>query len=156
MKDSLTKNISHKKQLKHSQSNYKPDLDALLSQCELNYRLLLELAPDFLHLTPEKFINVMKIHQKQFKCGMIDLSINVTDVAKYTTTMILVIKSPKIKLTQGIKLIVRLYHDAKMLEVMEGSGPSAIKAIPSALEQKPMDEKQQVNRFLGESLQACL
>jgi uncharacterized protein len=70
--------------------------------------------------------------------------------------MRLSIKSPKIKLNHSIELIIRLYHDAKMLEVMEGSGPSALKAIYTNgdKEKKMVDEKRQVNRFVGECLRS--
>ncbi len=142
---------------------YQPDLDELLSQCELNYRLLMMLVPDFSSLYQQNSLNVKEIHQKRFEYDMIIVSLDVTDIAKYTTTINLTIKSPRVKLargdklTQGMTLIVRIYHDAKMLEVMEGPGPSALKAIQSKSDaDKPADEKRQINRFVGESLQACL
>jgi uncharacterized protein YqiB (DUF1249 family) len=143
------------------EQGYQPDLSDLLSQCELNYRLLMLLWPDFSTFTQQNSGNVKAIHQKCFEYDMITVLLDVIDVAKYTTTMNMTIKnmnieSPAVKLSHGMKLIVRIYHDAKMLEVMEGPGPSALKAIYSRQANKPIDEKRQINRFVGESMQACL
>lgn len=154
-------NFSVSEKITSKKAQYKPDLNELLSQCELNYILLIRLCPSLNNsepkarsLTDSKTSN--DIAQFTDDSNSIYLSLDIVDGAKYTTTMKLFIKSPKIKLNHSIELIVRLYHDAKMLEVMEGSGPSALKAIyqKTDKEQKMVDEKRQVNRFVGECLRA--
>lgn len=158
MKYALLNKHSIKHKLKSRKSDYCADLQGLLEQCELNYQLFNALLTDFVTAADKNCLNVMKIPHQQFKCDKLRLSLKVTDVARYTTTLSLTIQPPGIKKIQQTRLIVRLYHDAKMAEVMEGSGPSAIKAVPDKTEigVKAVDEKQQINRFLGECLRACL
>lgn len=157
--------ISEQKQLK--KKPYKPDLHELLSQCELNYKLIVQVCPSLNKAGLNAGLNQQEIKKNQLtvESDLVRLEFEIIDIAKYTTTMILMIKSPILiktakinKITNGIELIVRIYHDAKMLEVMEGSGPSTLKAIyhPASNNIKPMDEKRQINRFVGECLRAVL
>lgn len=129
--------------------SYVPDLDEMLSQCELNYFLIQQLIPELQTLT------LNKNNEWELDAKNIQLKFVVTDVAKYTVTMKLYIQTPKISLLKNSQLIVRLYHDAKMMEVMEGSGPSALKAIITQSASECVDEKRQINRFIGECLHAC-
>ncbi|WP_444997293.1 DUF1249 domain-containing protein [Aliikangiella sp. IMCC44359] len=152
----MSESLTERKHL-NVKVGYKPDLEEMLSQCELNYWLLKQLSPRFIGLAKEKD-NSAGIGEKfQFKTKAVILEFEVTDLAPYTTTAKLMIKTPKIGLKRCLDLIVRLYHDAKMVEVMEGSGPAAMAAIyPTAnVQQKNVDEKRQVNRFVGECLRAC-
>lgn len=136
-------------------SRYQPDLDEMLSQCEMNYWLAKQLLP------PLKHAKSKAVEPKETVCELkakgVQLIFTLKEVARYTDTFNLVIKTPNLKAFRHASLIVRLYHDVKMLEVMEGSGPSAMQAVytqdnrPS----KSIDEKQQVNRFIGECLRAC-
>lgn len=135
---------------------YVPDLNEMLSQCELNYFLVSQLIPELAALSNSDKTSVNKEQLKwELKTNNIKLCFIVTDVVRYTVTMNLLIQTPKIKLLKDSQLIVRLYHDAKMLEVMEGSGPSALKAIITQSANKYVDEKRQINRFIGECLRAC-
>jgi uncharacterized protein YqiB (DUF1249 family) len=154
-------NFSVGEKIKSVKTQYKPDLDELLSQCELNYLLLIRLCPNLNHsVTKSRSLTDNEVTDDIARFANASNSINLTldlvETAKYTTTMKLFIKSPKIKINQSIELLVRLYHDAKMLEVMEGSGPSTLKAIyhKANKAQKMVDEKRQVNRFVGECLRA--
>lgn len=152
MKYSLAEKKSSRKK------TYIPDLNEMLSQCELNYLLLQRLSANFTNLGDQDTISMVKQPPWCVHSNVVDLTFEIVEVSKYTMTMKLTIKSPRISLIEGIGLIVRAYHDAKMLEVMEGSGPSALKAIHDEPEHKtkPVDEKIQINRFVGESLRACL
>lgn len=98
-----------------------------------------------------------KEFQWESQCDAVQLSFFITDVARYTTTLKLTISSLKVQIYQDMTLIVRLYHDVKMMEVMEGFGPSALKAVHSPFfDMKPEDEKKQINIFIGENLNACI
>ncbi len=142
---------------------YQPDLDDLLSQCELNYWLLVQLLPradqlsDYFCLKAHEESAVgSKMTSWIYGAESVTLTFNLQDVAKYTTTFNLEIKMRHVEVARNVNLIVRLYHDAQMLEVMEGSGPSAMQAIyESKHVSKAADEKRQVNRFVGECLRAC-
>ncbi|WP_196139602.1 DUF1249 domain-containing protein [Aliikangiella sp. G2MR2-5] len=136
---------------------YQPDLDELLSQCELNYWLFRRLWPECVE---QDILSQGTQKSPNWECDApaVRLTADVTDAARYTTTINLEIESPGKAAIKEIKLIVRLYHDVKMLEVMEGSGPGALKAIyeHNNIEKKPVDEKRQINQFLGECFRACL
>jgi len=142
------------------QTAYKPDLNEFITQCELNYWLILKLLP---------FLNSKSnYHPKRYNdTGMHDWAIKFrtrskqhidfefVERAKYTTTMFVDLKMPR---QARMNLMVRLYHDLELLEVMDESGPKALKPINAGAELavKQTDEKRQLNRFLGESLKYCL
>ncbi len=140
--------------------SYKPDLNELLTVCELNYYLLLKLWPCLNDAIKDKltksWVGDLKLKQMTSQTETISLKLSITDVARYTTTMNLMITSPKLKFSNEFNLIIRMYHDLRLLEVMEGSGPATLKAIyhNSEINLKPADEKRQINRFLGECLRA--
>lgn len=155
--------ISVSEKIRQSKSQYKPDLNELISQCELNYALLVRLCPKLNNKEPQNRSfsgnnTAGDTKQIEFRgdSNMLHLCLAISDVARYTTTMKLNISSPRIRLNHSMELIIRMYHDAKMLEVMEGSGPSALKAIYTGPQHslKTVDEKRQINRFIGECLRA--
>lgn len=134
-------------------SGYSPDLNDMLSQCELNYWLMKQLLPVELE---QGSLQSTDNNVWTFEAQSMQMVFTVTDVARYTTTMTLSITTPQIDLLSYADLIIRMYHDARMVEVMEGTGPSAMQAINEQLGgRKAVDEKQQVNRFIGECLRAC-
>ena len=139
-------------------TDYKPNLDEFISQCEVNYSLVIKLLP-WLNVRKNDLDVAFeqKIVEFRPKSGhKIDLGL--IDKAKYTTTMMLRVHSPSRSSEANMNLMVRLYHDAKLLEVMDRIGPKALEPINrgSALLTKQADEKRQLNRFLGESLKYCL
>jgi len=136
---------------------YTPDLDDLLSQCELNYWLISRLVPDLGELFTRQSENPVELQAITLKTESVQLNLQITDVARYTTTLNLSIRAPQINLVNSGTLIIRLYHDAQMMEVMEGSGPAALQAIYDESQggAKNVDEKSQINRFIGECLRAC-
>lgn len=136
---------------------YQPDLDELLTQCELNYRLVKRLIPEIDGVDSARKEETEGVQRWQFKTDSLLIDLKVTDSARYTTTLTMFVETPNVKMIRYVNLIVRLYHDAKMLEVMEGTGPSALKAIYEHPNQgmKNADEKRQLNRYVGECFRAC-
>jgi len=142
----------------NSRSVYQPDLDEFLSQCEVNYWLFQRLSGTFQGPCGENPDLTVNMQKWCIQVEKLQLLFEVVDIARYTLTLKLIIAIPRVEHSGDIELIVRLYHDAKMLEVMEGHGPAALKAIQKkdSAKGKPVDEKRQINRFVGESFRACL
>lgn len=136
---------------------YLPDLEQLLSQCEVNYWLSQQIWPGLFELNKSGCFskNLDKVFEASSK--VVSLKGRVTDLARYTTTMNLTIDGASKVINKPISLIVRFYHDAKMMEVMEGTGPGTLKAVYFENKyKKQVDEKRQVNQFVGECFRACL
>lgn len=139
------------------QNVYKPDLGEFITQCEVNYWLILRLMP---------FLNVKKNLTEDYndqrrsklnfqtKLGH-QIDFELVDKAKFTTTIVVNLKVPN---QLRMNLMARLYHDLELLEVMDKIGPKALKPINKGceLQGRQSDEKRQLNRFLGESLKHCL
>ena len=138
--------------------SYKPDLDEFISQCEVNYDLILRLLP-WLKADKKTRLSDLKMRNVTFhsKSGH-KIDFRIAEKAAYTTTILLHVHSPSRAADADIDLMVRLYHDAQLMEVMDQVGPNALKPINSGvdLKNKQIDEKKQLNRFLGESLRYCL
>jgi len=143
---------------------YLPDLEQLLSQCEMNYWLCERVWPEIFEAerAAKKSITgdlpvTKEGNEFSFSNDVISLHGEIKDRAKYTTTMNLSIDVYNGVISKPMSLIIRIYHDAKMMEVMEGSGPGTLKAIYTDDRQKRQaDEKRQSNQFVGECLRACL
>ena len=139
-------------------SRYKPCLEEFITQCELNYYLMVRLMP-FLNVSRNDNLesNITESHRYQPVKGS-NIDFKMVEKAKYTTTLQLRLNSKDSAAKIGMDLLVRLYHDAKMLEVMDKVGPKALKPVlkGKSLANAQTDEKRQLNRFLGESLKACL
>ena len=139
---------------------YKPDLEEFISQCEINYWLILRLFPpldtkhNFLQETNKKAESVGKPYKFRLKSGQC-IDFEWVEKAKYTTTILINLNMPR---QPKMNLMIRLYHDLELLEVMDKVGPKALKPINKGTElsNKQADEKRQLNRFLGESLKYCL
>jgi uncharacterized protein YqiB (DUF1249 family) len=143
-------------------SLYKPDLDELISQCEINYCLIVKLFPSLLEQKCEKLSDIRcHIEKQELACSQPILSLKIIETVRYTTTLQVEFKAPSNIVKRNLVLIVRLYHDAKMLEVMEGISATQLSAIRAVQDKnhypvKLVDEKRQLNAFLGESLKYCL
>jgi uncharacterized protein YqiB (DUF1249 family) len=140
------------------QNTYKPDLGEFITQCEVNYWLILRLMP-FLNI--KKNLTASNNNQQQnmkqhfqTKLGH-QIDFELVDKAKFTTTIVVNLKVPN---QLKMNLMARLYHDLELLEVMDKIGPKALKPINTGneLQGRQSDEKRQLNRFLGESLKHCL
>ncbi|WP_371186683.1 DUF1249 domain-containing protein [Thalassotalea maritima] len=136
-------------------SRYKPDLTNLLSLAETNYMLLNRL------LTPIE-------QQGQSRLFFIDdhLSYRLTVLEDTRYTHVVKFEQlrsdsehtiGKVFLPRPV-MVIRLYHDAKVIEVIESQCVRQIKPrynYPNKNMHQP-DEKHQTLAFLGQWLQLCL
>ena len=132
---------------------YRPHLPTLMTLCEVNYMLLLRVLAD-------------KEQAGQQRCFFISdflsYRVQVNEVTKYTT-LLTISQEANIdgyNLTELFrpKMMVRLYHDARMAEVISNQDVRQIKPrydYPNNKMHLP-DEKQQISYFLKEWLQLCL
>tara|TARA_R110000744_G_scaffold68225_2_gene138841 strand:+ start:68 stop:526 length:459 start_codon:yes stop_codon:yes gene_type:complete len=132
---------------------YRPHLPTLMTLCEVNYMLLLRVLADKEQVGEQRCF---------FISDFLSYRIKVNEVTKYTT-LLTISQEANIRgynLTELLrpKMVVRLYHDARMAEVISNQDVSQIKPrydYPNEKMHLP-DEKQQVNYFLKEWLQLCL
>lgn len=135
------------------QKKYRPNLTTLLNLCEVNYMLLLRIIAKH---------EVVGEQREFFISDFLNYRIAVNEVTRYTT-LITIKQQASIEgydLAEFFKpqMVVRLYHDARMAEVISNQYVSQIKPrydYPNERMHMP-DEKQQINRFLKEWLQLCL
>ena len=125
---------------------YRVDVAAELAECEANYVRLQRLLPGLEH------------DNHLFEVGAnLRLHIEVTERSPYTTT--LEISQPPVQIpTVTPRLTVRVYHDARLAEVVAFTSRRRVQPrydYPNAAMYQP-DEKSQWNRFLGEWLSHCL
>ena len=123
-------------------------LACLHRECELNYARLERLTDENLRLG-----SCFQIVNERNSV----LDFKVIELAKFTTTLCIKIKSNSPKWLPSIELKARIYRDAKMAEVIEWCSDST---IPWALVERKgpqsRDEKWQWNIFLGELLYQAL
>lgn len=135
------------------EKKYRPHLPTLMALCEINYMLLLRILADKEQVGEQRCF---------FISDFLSYRITVNEVTKYTT-LITINQEANIRgynLTELFrpKMVVRLYHDARMAEVISNQDVQQIKPrydYPNEKMHLP-DEKQQVNYFLKEWLQLCL
>jgi|TARA_B110000908_G_scaffold154075_1_gene191101 uncharacterized protein YqiB (DUF1249 family) len=126
------------------------NLQRLHGECELNYVRLLRLMPG-----PPKLGQSIGVDFTQdLKSGM---SIRVDEVTRYTHLLSIVAEGIRPEWLPEIQIKVRIYHDAKMAEVVEWCSD---RTIPWELAEKSSmqapDEKWQWNMFLSDLLAHCL
>lgn len=127
--------------------NYKPDLKQFMSVCAANYAKVLRLlADDNKPATMEYSLD-----------NKTELVFKLIETAPYTDTYKLKQKGSLKLLTEDI-CTFRVYHDAKVAEVIASSHPMMLPPIYSYpnKEMNMPDEKMQINRFLGQWLSFCL
>lgn len=127
---------------------YVPDLKELHSFGERNYAALLRLLPQNMHK-----LNVYVGEHSNF-----DLA--VVYQAKYTTDISVLQKysGNNVPDLLPIDFVVRLYHDAKMAEIIDCQGASALTSIRKGSAPKranEQDEKRQLALFLKDWLTLC-
>lgn len=80
------------------------------------------------------------------------------DLSRYTETWQLAQATPVLPWCPQLDMTVRLYHDARMAEVLSFQGAARLPAV--AVDGRArgwlLNEKQLVNRFLGDCLSHCL
>lgn len=127
---------------------YRPKLPDFLSLCERNFAQLHPLLPATLAVGQQLIIGLDDHHHYQ---------LNVLDVCPFTTVVqIHALSNQHWPLTQPV-FDVRLYHDARLAEVIRCQGIRHFKAVydyPNTDMLQP-DEKRQVNRLLSEWLKLC-
>lgn len=125
---------------------YQVDLAAVQAECELNYSRLLRLLREF---PDDSRCFGVGAHQQ--------LSVHVVERCPYTTTLEIA-PSPLPHDGEAPCMTVRVYHDARLAEVVACAGRRRVQPrydYPNEDMLQP-DEKAQWNRFLGEWLSYCL
>lgn len=131
---------------------YRVDLVELQAACEANYARLLRLLPDMRVSSGERRV---ALSQGDMLLGV--LVIRVLETCPYTTT-VQVSQEHSLPWLPVPRLEVRVYHDARMAEVVSAENARRLRSIyayPNAAMHQP-DEKTQLNLFLGEWLSHCL
>lgn len=131
---------------------YQPRLSTLMNLCEINYMLMLRLLADNEKVGEQRCF---------FISDFLSYTIEVNEVTRYTSLVTISQDAlvGNIKLSQVLcpKMVIRLYHDARMAEVISNQDISQVKPrydYPNTDMHLP-DEKQQINQFLKEWLQLC-
>lgn len=123
------------------------NLACLHKECELNYSRITRL----IGVNPDLGLFCMTQNSQS------EIQFEVTDTARFTTTLTIKIVSEIPKWLPSIDMQVRVYRDARMAEVIEWCSDNC---IPWALVERKgpqsRDEKWQWNIFLGELLYQAL
>lgn len=131
---------------------YKPQLAALMNLCDVNYMLLIKLLADKEEVGQDRCF---------FISDFLSYVVSINEVTRYTT--LITISQNTVEMGAELsylfkpKMVIRLYHDARMAEVITSQNIRQIKPrydYPNSKMHLP-DEKQQINMFLKEWLQLC-
>ncbi|WP_317933334.1 DUF1249 domain-containing protein [Halioxenophilus sp. WMMB6] len=145
--------INQMKQRVLRKAQYAVDLRTQQAECEANYLRLCKLLPDL----SERELWEYSVEGKSHKTSQ-RVQLKLLDSARYTTTVEVQQMDASHPYEQERVLRVRLYHDAKMAEVVSWgrhwNTRSRYHYPNEAMHQQ--DEKFQLNRFLGEWLSHCL
>ena len=121
----------------------------LHNECEMNYLRLLRLLPD---MSEGAMVRVRHCTQR-----IAAMSLRVGEVSRYTCVIDVRIERDGPQWLPDVELRVRVYHDARMAEVIAWCSD---RTIPWAMSERPgkqsRDEKWQWNRFLCEVLSYSL
>ncbi len=126
---------------------YRLNLAALHAVCEANYARLLRLFPDY-----------ESCNCHEFDVGSARVRIDVVERSRYTTIFRLHQTQAEAEWLGLLRVEVRAYHDAGMLEVGAFQSHSRVKgryAYPND-RMYQQDEKSQQNHFLADWLEHCL
>ena len=132
---------------------YRVDLCELQASCEANYQRLMKLLPDMRTASPR--VRRVALSQGEHLLGV--LALEVLEACPYTTTL-QVRQEHSLPWLPVPRLEVRVYHDARMAEVVGAENARRFRSIypyPNAAMHQP-DEKTQLNLFLGEWLSHCI
>jgi hypothetical protein len=132
-------------------ARYKVNLKGFMADCEANYCRLAKLFPD-MAAQDERRLGISGRHQ-------LEVLFAVRERSAHTTLLTLRQQEPGRSWWLNLPpLVVRIYHDARLAEVVACEGERNIwprQSYPNRRMLQP-DEKAQWNRFLGEWLGACL
>ena len=126
---------------------FKLDLAELHAVCEANYARLLRLFPDY-----------ENANTREFMVGAARVQIEVAERCRYTTIFQLNQQHAEARWLGHMRVEVRAYHDAGMLEVGAFQSQQQIQARYQYPNHKmhQQDEKAGQNRFLADWLEHCL
>ena len=126
---------------------YRVDLANLHALCEANYARLLRLFPDY-----------ERANTHEFTVGTARVSLEVVERCRYTTIFRLHQQHAEARWLGNLRIEVRAYHDAAMLEVGMFQSHRRVAARYQYPNQHmfQQDEKIQQNRFLADWLEHCL
>lgn len=140
-------------------SYYRPNLSNLMSLCDVNYMMLLRLLADKETVGDERYF---------FISDFLSYRIVINEVTRYTSLITMTqdssIGGRELGCGKALidllrpKMVIRLYHDARMAEVISNQDIKQVKPrydYPNHAMHLP-DEKQQINMFLKEWLQLSL
>ena len=128
---------------------YKIDLVEHMAECDQNYARVIKLFPD----------HAQADHRDLLLCfgeEVVNVRMSVLERSRYTSVILLNQEASFMAPSNSIR--IRVYHDAKSAEVIEIQNQRRFEAIydyPNP-KMRQRDEKQQINRFLGEFLGFCL
>lgn len=131
---------------------YVPDIAKFGAICEANYVQLCRLLHCFDAGTAVRY----GLCNGDRSLGLIQLE--VTEASRYTNLIMLEQIQAIGKWLNNPRLIVRLYHDARMAEVISVTRHTRVEGVngyPNKKMHLP-DEKLQLNQFLGEWLSFCV
>ncbi|GAB2190710.1 DUF1249 domain-containing protein [Sessilibacter sp. MAH2] len=132
---------------------YVVDLRAQQAECDANYHRLLKLLPTMEPKESRDYVLDGRHHHNREQ-----VSLKVLEQAPYTSTIEFKQSEPSHGWSPNCVLRVRMYHDAKMAEVVswdEHWNTRARYHYPNK-NMYHVDEKAQLNKFLGEWLAHCL
>lgn len=134
-------------------NKYRPSLAGLMNLAEVNYMLVLRLLADK---------EEAGTFRRFFINDSLAFKIHVQEVTKYTSLITIrqeaSYRSESLDKIMRPSMILRLYHDARMVEVISSQNIRQVKPrydYPNDQMHQP-DEKQQTLAFLKEWLQLCL
>ncbi|WP_340678464.1 DUF1249 domain-containing protein [Paraglaciecola sp.] len=132
-----------------SKSRYVPKLDNMHKVCELNYARLLSLLPDCDTHSLEYQFQVNQTLKYQMK---------ILESSRYTSSVEMSQRCSDGPVFMRPVVVVRLYHDAQMAEVISSQHIASLKPSYEYPNSKmyQRNEKEMVNTFLGEWLVFCL
>jgi len=141
-----------------TKQNYQPNLVSLMTLCANNYMLLLKVLASKTELGETRHF---------FISDFLSYNVTIKEVTRYTSVVSFEqeILSTSFKNVPGIvasalhpRMTIRLYHDARMAEVLSTQDIRQVKprySYPNS-QMHQQDEKQQTNQFLNEWLHLCL
>ena len=126
---------------------FKLDLAEMHAVCEANYARMLRLFPDY-----------ENTNNRHFAVGDAKVSLEVVERCRYTTIFHLHQQHAQDAWLGRLRVEVRAYHDAGMLEVGMFQSHRRIAARYQYPNERmhQQDEKSQQNRFLADWLEHCL
>ncbi|SIQ73027.1 DUF1249 domain-containing protein [Marinobacterium stanieri] len=131
---------------------YVPDLKRQMAQGEANYLRLLKLLPDLDSCDQREFL-------VELDGQRVRVRLEIDERFTYTTSVVVSQQYENASVwLESPRLVVRLYHDARVAEVIctrQRRQLSGVYSYPNQQMRYP-DEKAQLNAFLGEWLSHCL